>query len=516
MATVKPAHVAALKAAAGTSVANVQPVVHAIISDGYQDGVDTAADQGADTAPPSSGLVEKIAAAGAVITAIAAGFSPDTDPADVAQNIAHDAANTGTMDSYSASGITSYNFVADSDTPCPECDEQEQNNPHDVGGDDPYPALHPGCECTVEPVHEGQRTMTLPTRKPRARTQTPVLPYTRELRFQTTDAEVRDNVDGDGWTLDVGFAPFNSEARINDGVGKHGYFIETFTPHTFDSTDFSSCVAIEGHNRAARPFGSVAAGTMRIYKDGNRGMRYSVPLDPRSPDHQSIRVCAQRGEYQASLAMMIPEGGDTWSVRSDGVEARTVNVVSEVVEVSLVSHPAYKQTNATMRSQAPDTRRRLRELHSIMQAELREGKTLSAKTSAAITAALGHVTQAGDHLSSVLQPNVGGPDGSMTPSGYLTGAGYPVDNNASPSRGDAAAAAAAFAADRFAIDRRRIARIKARRWEETIEAADVFEDDRVAIASLYERIAAASAPKYRDRYTETHSPTTQPQGASQS
>ena len=351
--------------------------------------------------------------------------------------------------------------------------------------------------------------MTNTTRKPRARTQTPLLPYTNEVRFLTTDAEVRDDATGDGWTLDVGFAPFNSEARINDGVGKHGYFVETFTPHTFDSTDFSSCVAIEGHNRAARPFGSVAAGTMRIYKDGNNGMRYSVPLDPRSPDHQSIRVCAQRGEYQASLAMMIPEGGDTWSVRSDGVEARTVNVVSDVVEVSLVSHPAYKQTDATMRSQAPDARRRLRALASQVNAELREGKTLSAATSQVVAAALSHVTAAGSHLDGLLngkpngQPNPGvpgegGPQGDSS-SGLAPGG----SQDASGSR-SAAAAAAAFAADRFAMDRRRIARIKARRWEEATEAGNVFDDDRAAIAERSAEVDAVIAPKYRDRYSETH------------
>lgn len=346
--------------------------------------------------------------------------------------------------------------------------------------------------------------MTLNTTKQRARNQTPVLPYTREVRLLTTDAEVRDSADGDGWTLDVGFAPFNSEARINDGVGEHGYFMEKFTPTTFDRTDFSQCVAIEGHNRAARPFGSVAAGTMSIYK-GAAGMRYSVKLDPASPDHQSIRVAVQRGDYNgSSLCMLVDPSGDTWKAGNDGVDQRTINAVESVLEVSLTPWPAYKDTDATVRSQAPDTRKRLKQLHTQMQAELRVGKTLSAATSAAITAALGHVTQAGDHLSSVLQPDVGGVDGSEKSPGGLNGAGYPLDANTPAGGRSAASAAAAFARDRFAMDRRRIALFNLARAE-GVEDGSVLTDDRDDIEDRTERIAEVLATKpYQDPYLAKH------------
>jgi len=57
------------------------------------------------------------------------------------------AANAATLDSYESSGITQWNW--ETYDPCDACQEQESDNPHDLG--DETPPLHPNCECYMQP-----------------------------------------------------------------------------------------------------------------------------------------------------------------------------------------------------------------------------------------------------------------------------------------------------------------------------------------------------------------------------
>lgn len=217
----------------------------------------------------------------------------------------------------------------------------------------------------------------------------------------------------------------------------------------------------------------------------------------------------QRVKHGSSMCFTVAPDGDRWSVGPDGVDERVLTRASTVPEISILaqSFAAYPDTSSEVRSQAPDSRKRLRQLATQVNEELRKGATLSAKTSQAVASALSHVSAAGNHLSGLLnngkpdgQTNgldIGGPDGANSPSGYLTGAGYPVDNNAGPSR-------SVFAADRLKMDRARIERMKLASAEAT-EAVDLFAEDREAIEDRTEGLAEVLAMKpYVDQYANTH------------
>lgn len=71
-----------------------------------------------------------------------------------AEMIAHTetarAVTAATMDTYSANGVGQWDWVL-SDDACPECEEQESRNPHEVSDPVQVP-LHPRCRCAASPV----------------------------------------------------------------------------------------------------------------------------------------------------------------------------------------------------------------------------------------------------------------------------------------------------------------------------------------------------------------------------
>jgi phage head maturation protease len=61
-----------------------------------------------------------------------------------------------------------------------------------------------------------------------------------------------------------------------------------------------------------------------------------------------------RGDVdQCSFSFTVPQGGAEWTEDRDlGCEIRTVNKISRLFDVSVVTYPAYTQTSADLRSNA--------------------------------------------------------------------------------------------------------------------------------------------------------------------
>jgi SPP1 gp7 family putative phage head morphogenesis protein len=72
------------------------------------------------------------------------------------------AMSTANMDTYDAAGIEQYNWLAeDDDKTCIACEDNEDNGPYDVGGDDsPTVPQHTNCRCTYLAVVPGADTGT--------------------------------------------------------------------------------------------------------------------------------------------------------------------------------------------------------------------------------------------------------------------------------------------------------------------------------------------------------------------
>jgi HK97 family phage prohead protease len=93
--------------------------------------------------------------------------------------------------------------------------------------------------------------------------------------------------------------------------------------------------------------GRTKSGTMQLVSD-ERGLRYKIKYNPNDPDHVRLKEKVNRGDVsQSSFAFSVKD--DKWEVRN-GKDHRTVLKLRRLIDVSLVTYPAYQNTSVAMRS----------------------------------------------------------------------------------------------------------------------------------------------------------------------
>jgi uncharacterized protein len=128
-----------------------------------------------------------------------------------------------------------------------------------------------------------------------------------------------------------------------------GGFREKIQPGAFDKAlkEEHDVRALMNHD-SNLVLGRTKAGTLRLETD-DVGLRMEVDL----PDTQAARdlsTSVQRGDIdQMSFGFMVGSGGALWDLDADPAE-RTITEVDRLLDVSVVTFPAYPQTEVALRS----------------------------------------------------------------------------------------------------------------------------------------------------------------------
>lgn len=167
----------------------------------------------------------------------------------------------------------------------------------------------------------------------------------RETRI-FTGLKVEARADAEALPTIRGYAAvFNSETVIG---GKSWGFREKIAPGAFSDALKSSDVRALFNHDEDLVLGRLKAGTLRISED-ERGLK--VEIDP--PDTQDARdliTKMQRGDIdQMSFAFTMEGGAQAWD-ESGEMPLRTIQKVGELLDVSIVTYPAYPDTEAAARS----------------------------------------------------------------------------------------------------------------------------------------------------------------------
>lgn len=128
-----------------------------------------------------------------------------------------------------------------------------------------------------------------------------------------------------------------------------GGFRERVDSRAFDQSLSSGkdIRALVDHD-SAKVLGRSSNQTLRLSTDGH-GLRVEIDL-PSTTYAADIRALLERGDVsQMSFGFLLHAGGDKWERSADGSRLRTLLSV-DLVEVSLVSIPAYPDTSAAVRS----------------------------------------------------------------------------------------------------------------------------------------------------------------------
>lgn len=137
-------------------------------------------------------------------------------------------------------------------------------------------------------------------------------------------------------------------ALFNSASDDLGGFTEIITPGAFKNAIPRSDIRALFNHDPNFVMGRNKAGTLTVSED-TRGLAMEVT----PPDVQWVRdlmVSVERGDIdQMSFGFRVAKGGDEWLYTDDSV-TRTITEIEELFDVSIVTYPAYPDTDVAVRS----------------------------------------------------------------------------------------------------------------------------------------------------------------------
>lgn len=140
---------------------------------------------------------------------------------------------------------------------------------------------------------------------------------------------------------------FDEEADLLD-------FTEIIKPGALDDCSLKDVFMTVNHDRSllpiARSRNNTPNSTLYLEKDGH-GLAFTARLDVENPRSAELYSAVRRGDVSGmSVAMVIPDDGDTWEYLNTKKPKRTISKIEKIIEISAVTNPAYKGTEVSCRS----------------------------------------------------------------------------------------------------------------------------------------------------------------------
>lgn len=160
-----------------------------------------------------------------------------------------------------------------------------------------------------------------------------------ERRYISPSVELRKSDDG-------GMVVSGYAAVFDKRSADLGWFVEEIDRRAFDGVlGANDVVCLLNHDKNLL-LGRESSGTLKLKVD-ERGL-YMENILPPNPLGQNVDVWVQRGDIKhQSFAFVVAE--DKWSKVGDK-ELRTITKIKKLIDVSLVTDPAYPDTSVAKRS----------------------------------------------------------------------------------------------------------------------------------------------------------------------
>ncbi len=160
--------------------------------------------------------------------------------------------------------------------------------------------------------------------------------YTTELRVENSENRQV-----------VGYASVFKDAEGNSALSENlGGFREKIDPNAFNDVLKDDVRALFNHD-PNYIIGRSTSGTLSLSVD-ERGLKYSVNI-PETTYGDDLMVSLKRGDItQNSFGFIVED--DSWDEDEDGNTIRTINKVGRLLDVSMVTYPAYPDAEIGKRS----------------------------------------------------------------------------------------------------------------------------------------------------------------------
>lgn len=171
----------------------------------------------------------------------------------------------------------------------------------------------------------------------------------KEIRTLTNKVEIRAASEEDSNTRQiVGYA-----LRFNSWSERLGDFIEIIDPTALDGTDMEDVRALIDHD-SSKILGRTVSETLKLSVD-EFGLRYEIDLPDTTYARDLVKVM-ERGDVNQSSFGFTLKGGDpeyeNWEMDTErGIYRRTIRKIKDIFDVSVVTYPAYRNTESIVVAQ---------------------------------------------------------------------------------------------------------------------------------------------------------------------
>ncbi|MEE6450525.1 HK97 family phage prohead protease [Gottfriedia acidiceleris] len=178
----------------------------------------------------------------------------------------------------------------------------------------------------------------------------------KELRTLTTKVELRLNSEGGTEYIEAYALKFNRES---DQLGWWTPFVEKIDSRALDNADLSNVVALFNHDQnlvLGRNSATGEKGKVDLEIDGI-GLKWKVTPTDTTYARDLMENVRNGVINQCSFAFSLAneEDADSWNFNEDrGVYERTINKIGRLYDVSVVTTPAYPDTEAVVSARSKD------------------------------------------------------------------------------------------------------------------------------------------------------------------
>lgn len=181
-----------------------------------------------------------------------------------------------------------------------------------------------------------------------------------ELRHLATTflapPEIRESDQGDGSYTFIGHAAVWNRLSVDLGGFRERILRGAFTA-VLDDPALDVCLVADHGLGALTTVASIRGKTLELSEDA-KGLRVYASVAPTSVG-ADLKILMRRGDVQGmSFGFRVADGGDTWA-EENGEVVRTIRSMRALIDVSIVSFPAYPQTDVSVRSILVERRDRL-------------------------------------------------------------------------------------------------------------------------------------------------------------
>lgn len=174
-----------------------------------------------------------------------------------------------------------------------------------------------------------------------------------EVRSIVSDLQIRQQEDGSKCRTITGYA-----AKFDTWSEPiYGWFVEKIARGAFEKTDMSDVIMVFNHDISG-VLARTTSGTLKLSVD-ETGLRFEFEAPDTTLGNDMLEL-VKRGDISKCSFKFVVET-DEWRYADDNnkleYDERTVKAIARLYDVSLVTYPAYKDTEASVREHLEQRKR---------------------------------------------------------------------------------------------------------------------------------------------------------------